>query len=105
MVDSLKENIRHLHASEDGAGQCPPRELVRERTIELERSSQTANLYLDIMIHDINSANVAATRYTRLLVDTLRGEEKEIARKMLSRFEQNSGVINGATLRRARRIR
>ena len=105
MVDSLKENIRHLHVSEEMAREYSVRleELVRERTIELEKSSQTANLYLDIMIHDINSANVAATRYTRLLVDTLEGEEKEIARKMLSRFEQNSGVINGvATLRRAR---
>ncbi|NLA38814.1 MAG: HAMP domain-containing protein [Methanomicrobiales archaeon] len=105
MVDSLKENIRRLHASEEMAREYSVRleELVRERTAELERSNQMANLYLDIMIHDINSANAVATRYTRLLADALEGEEEKIARKMLSRFEQNTGIINGvATLRRAR---
>jgi len=108
MVDSLKEYIRRLRESEETAREYSVHleDQVRERTAELEEASQMANLYLDIMVHDINNANTIAIGYTQLLVDALEGEQQEIASEMLSRLEQSSETISGvATLRRARESR
>ena len=108
MVAALRENIRRLRASEEAAREYSAHleELVRERTAELEMSNRAATLFLDIMIHDINNANTIAIGYTQLLVDALEGEQREMARKMLSRLEQSSETIGGvATLRRARESR
>ncbi|MCK9307646.1 MAG: HAMP domain-containing histidine kinase [Methanoculleus sp.] len=105
MVDSLKGNIERLRASEETTREYSTRlsDLVRERTADLEESSQTAALYLDIMVHDINNANTIAIGYTQFLIDALEGERQEEARKMLSRLEQSSGIINSiTTLREAR---
>jgi two-component system sensor histidine kinase BarA len=104
MVDSLKDNIGRLRESEETARQYNARleALVRERTAELEDANRVANLYLDIMIHDINNANTIAIGYTRFLVDALDGERREEAEKMLSRLEQSSEIIGRVvTLRRA----
>ena len=108
MVDSLKENIRRLRESEETSRQYSIRleERVRERTAELEASNQAAALFLDIMVHDINNANTIAIGYTQVLIDALEGEPQEMAKKMLARFEQSSGIIgNVATLRRVRESR
>jgi signal transduction histidine kinase len=105
MIDSLKGNIERLRASEEMTREYSTRlsDLVRERTADLEESSRTAALYLDIMVHDINNANTIAIGYTRFLIDALEGERQEEARKMLSRLEQSSGIINSiTTLREAR---
>ena len=105
MVDSLKENIRRLQESEATSRQYSARleEQVRERTADLEESNRAAALFLDIMVHDINNANTIAIGYTQVLVDVLDGERQEMARKMLARFEQSSGIIgNVVTLRRVR---
>jgi signal transduction histidine kinase len=105
MVDSLKENIRRLRDSEETSRQYSTRleEQVRSRTAELEESNQAAALFLDIMVHDINNANTIAIGYTQVLIDALEGEQQEMAKKMLARFEQSSGIIaNVATLRRVR---
>ena len=107
MVDSLKENIRRLRESEEAVRQYDARleDLVRERTAELEESGQTVNLFLDIMVHDINNANTIAIGYTQLLIDVLEGERQEIAQKMLSGIEQSSSIIGRvATLRKAREV-
>mgnify|MGYP000867195705 FL=1 len=105
MVDSLKENIRRLRESEETLRQYSTHleDQVRERTAELEESSRAANLYLDIMVHDINNANTVAIGYTQFLADALEGEQQEMAKKMLSRLNQSSYVIRCvATLRKAR---
>ena len=105
MIDSLKGNIERLRASEEVTREYSTRlsDLVRERTADLEESSQAAALYLDIMVHDINNANAIAIGYTQFLIDALEGERQEEARKMLSRLEQSSGIIGSiATLREAR---
>ena len=105
MVDSLKGNIRRLQESEEALRQYDARleDMVRERTVELEESGRTANLFLDIMVHDINNANAIAIGYTQFLVDALEGERKEMAQKMLSGLEQSSGIVGRvATLRKAR---
>ncbi len=105
MIDSLKENIRRLRASEEATREYSTRlrDLVRERTADLEESNRTATLFLDIMVHDINNANTIAIGYTQFLVDALEGERREMAQKMLSQLEQSSEIIGCvATLREAR---
>lgn len=108
MVDSLKENIERLRASEATSRQYGTHleDLVRERTAALEASNQTATLYLDIMVHDINNANTIAIGYTQVLVEMLEGERRETARRMLSRLERSAEIITRvAALRRARETR
>ena len=108
MVASLKENIQRLRASEATSRQYGTHleDLVRERTAALEASNQTTTLYLDIMVHDINNANTIAIGYTQVLVEMLEGERRETARRMLSRLERSSEIINRvAALRRARETR
>ncbi|WP_317063889.1 sensor histidine kinase [Methanoculleus caldifontis] len=105
MVDSLKENIRRLRESEETSRQYSTllEDQVRERTADLEESNRAAALFLDIMVHDINNANTIAIGYTRLLIETLEGERREMAEKMLSRLDQSSGIIGCvATLRKVR---
>lgn len=108
MVASLKENIQRLRVSEETLRQYGTQleDQVRARTAELEASNQTAALYLDIMVHDINNANTIAIGYTQVLVEMLEGERRETARRMLSRLERSSEIINRvAALRRARETR
>ena len=105
MVDSLKENIRRLRESEETLRQYSTHleDQVRERTADLEESSRAANLYLDIMVHDINNANTVAIGYTQFLADALEGEQQEMAKKMLSRLNQSSYIIGCVvTLRKVR---
>jgi signal transduction histidine kinase len=105
MVASLEGNIQRLRESEEVVRQYSTRleDLVRERTDELEESSRTANLFLDIMVHDINNANTVAIGYTELLVGTLEGEQREMAEKMLASLKQSSAIVGRVTpLRRVR---
>ncbi len=105
MIDSLKGNIRRLRESEETTRQYSTRleDQVRERTADIEESSRTAALFLDIMVHDINNANTIAIGYIRFLADALEGERQEMAQKMLSQLEQSSEIIGCvATLREAR---
>ncbi|MCT8338099.1 HAMP domain-containing histidine kinase [Methanoculleus sp. Afa-1] len=104
-VDSLKGNIQRLRESEEALRQYSARleEQVQERTADLEESNRAANLFLDIMVHDINNANTVAIGYTQFLVDALEGERRETAGKMLGQLEQSSAIIGRvATLRMAR---
>jgi len=104
MVASLKENIQRLRASEATSRQYGTHleDQVRARTAELEASNQTAALYLDIMVHDINNANTIAIGYTQFLADALDGEQQRMAQKMLSQLRRSSALIASvATLRRA----
>ena len=108
MVASLKENIQRLRVSEETLRQYGTQleDLVRERTAALEASNQTATLYLDIMVHDINNANTIAIGYTQFLADALDGEQQRMAQKMLSQLRRSSALIASvATLRRARETR
>ncbi len=69
MVTALKGTIRRLRESEEDLiryGHTLEGE-VRDRTAALEESNRMANLYLDIMGHDINNANNVAGLYSDLL--------------------------------------
>ncbi|KUL03130.1 MAG: Two-component system protein A [Methanoculleus marisnigri] len=60
-----------------------------------------ANLYLDIMAHDINNANAVALGYADLLVEALEGKEREMIRKLRSGISRSIEIIqNVSTIRR-----
>ena len=84
MVASLKETLRRLRESEEEIARRNRtlEEEVGERTAALEESNQVTSLLLDIMGHDINSANNVANLYSDLLLADLEGEpEAELLRK------------------------
>ena len=77
-----------------------------ERTMlirQLEVAEREANLYLDILGHDIkNAANISGL-YADLLVDALTGEEKEYAQRVRSSIRKSVEILrNVSTIRRIR---
>ena len=84
MVASLEGTMQKLRESEETATRYGHtlEEQVREQTADLAESNRMANLYLDVMGHDINNANNVANLYSDLLLADLEGEpEAEYARK------------------------
>ncbi len=68
---------------------------------KIGEANQQANLYLDILMHDINNANLASLWYGDLLMDMLSGEPKEMARKMMEGVQKSRAVIrNLETIRK-----
>jgi PAS domain S-box-containing protein len=73
----------------------------------LEREKYMAEMYLDLMAHDINNLNQVAIGYTEIVVDGLRQQEPNKAQipgmlnKSLEALNQCTGLINNVkTLRR-----
>ncbi|EJG08159.1 multi-sensor signal transduction histidine kinase [Methanofollis liminatans DSM 4140] len=60
---------------------------------DLERANADANLYLDIMTHDINNANTVAVGYCGLLLPRLAGKEHLMAKKVLAGIRQSIEII------------
>lgn len=60
---------------------------------ERERAIEEANLYLDIMTHDINNANAVAMGYSSLLVSMLSGREEALAKGVLAGIRQSAEII------------
>ncbi|KLK88899.1 histidine kinase [Methanoculleus sediminis] len=75
-----------------------------ERTMlirQLEMAEQEANLYLDILSHDIRNAENVSGLYTDLLVDMLEGETKGYAQKLQSSIRKSIEILrNVSTIRR-----
>ena len=70
---------------------CAVRKLqLSENLIEANRK---ANLYLDILVHDINNANLASLGYGELLTEMLSGKEKEVAGKLIEGVLKSREVI------------
>ncbi len=67
---------------------------------ELEDSNALANLYLDLLTHDINNANSVSLMYAELLVDMLEGEKREIAQKLSAGIRRSSDIITNVNLLR-----
>ena len=80
MVTTLERTIRRLRESEEDLTRYSHtlEEEVWGRTAALEESNQMANLYLDIMCHDINNANNVAGLYSDLLLAGLEGEHEAV---------------------------
>lgn len=70
---------------------------------ELRAAHDEANLYLDIMVHDINNANTVVLGYTDLLVETLDGKGKQMAGKLRTGINRSIEIIQSvSTIRRLR---
>ena len=66
-------------------------------------ANEEANLYLDIMVHDINNVNTVALGYSELLAEDLKGKDREIAQTIRSSIRQSVEIIqNVSTIRRLR---
>ncbi|MDN7023624.1 PAS domain S-box protein [Methanoculleus sp. FWC-SCC1] len=66
-------------------------------------ANEEANLYLDIMVHDINNANSVALGYSDLLSGELKGPSRTMAQKIRSAVQRSIQIIqNVSTIRRLR---
>ncbi|HMA06079.1 MAG TPA: ATP-binding protein [Methanomicrobiales archaeon] len=69
--------------------------------MQLQEKIDEANLYIDIMTHDIHNANTISMGYAEILTEILKDEPKTFANKLLSSVIQSSSIIdNVATIRR-----
>ncbi len=76
-------------------------DLIR-KSLEVEAARDAANLYVDIMTHDVRNANNVSSMYADLLVDVLAGDQWLYARKLHDSIERSSEILkNVATIRRA----
>ncbi len=68
---------------------------------QLEEAKREANLYLDILSHDIRNAENISGLYTDLLISTLEGEPKEYAQRIRSSIRKSIEILrNVSTIRR-----
>ena len=68
---------------------------------ELRFANTQANLYLDILVHDINNANLASLWYGDLLMEMLQGESRTMAAKMIEGIQKSREIIrNLETIRK-----
>jgi two-component system, OmpR family, sensor histidine kinase KdpD len=56
-------------------------------------ANRKANLYLDILVHDINNANLAALGYGDLLLEMTSGKPREMAQKMIEGVQKSREII------------
>jgi PAS domain S-box-containing protein len=72
----------------------------------LEAANREANLYLDILTHDIRNADNVTSIYADLLMDLLTGEEREYLQKLRAGIRKSIEItVNVATIRRIRESR
>jgi len=70
---------------------------------ELQRLHEDANLYLDILTHDINNINTASLNYGRLLETRSADPSKDLAKNLVRSLEKSDEIIkNISTLRKIR---
>jgi two-component system sensor histidine kinase BarA len=103
MVGSLHSTIEKLQYSEEKVRQYNENleEEVAARTAELDASNRQANLYLDIMTHDIKNANTIALGYSQLLSEEAEGVTAEYAQKLMGAVRTGSMILDNVTTMRA----
>ncbi|HVP25831.1 MAG TPA: ATP-binding protein [Methanomicrobiales archaeon] len=90
--------MRMLESVSRVIGSAVKKTLLQE---ELGEANTKANLYLDIMAHDINNVNTVSLGYAQLLGDMLTGKGREMLRKLESAITQSVDIIrNVSTIRR-----
>ncbi|WP_128692522.1 sensor histidine kinase [Methanoculleus taiwanensis] len=89
-----------LEAIGEEVGGVISRAMLQER---LEAASREANLYLDLMTHDINNANAVALGYTEVLEELAGDAEREYVRRVRVGIEQSSAIIAGVSRLRSLR--
>jgi two-component system sensor histidine kinase BarA len=103
MVAHLKENIARLKESEeqirDHSENLETR--VSLRTQELKEANEKANLYLDIMTHDINNANLTTLASLELLMPQISESARYRADMGIKSVRKSIEIIhNVSTIRR-----
>jgi len=81
--------------------------VTRIRLMErLAEANRQANLYLDILMHDINNASLASLWYGDLLHDMLSGEQRVVAGKLIDGIKKSREIIrNVETIRKLHGMR
>lgn len=83
-----EKSLLEAIGKEIGAGVL--RSILHKR---LEAANREANLYLDIMIHDIRNAENVASLYSDLLVEMLDGQAAEYAEKVRGSIMKGTDII------------
>ena len=84
---------------------CSGKDVTCRRQAEdaLVEANEEANLYLDIMVHDINNANAVTLGYAELLGEMLDGKQRQMVGKLRSGICRSIEIIqNVSTIRRLR---
>lgn len=104
MVGQLKETITKLRESDEQVREYSENlgEMVDRRTEQLKFANEEANLYIDILLHDINNANTVTLSYLEFLKESgLSEEQKEYAGKALAGAHKSVEIIrNVGTIRK-----
>ncbi|NYT05751.1 MAG: HAMP domain-containing histidine kinase, partial [Methanomicrobiales archaeon] len=103
MIATLQEMIRKLRQSEDRIKRYSEalEELVAQRTSELHEANAEANLFLDIMAHDINNAHTASLGYTEMLRDLADPSLRDIANKAVTSIHHGINIIDNVSAMRS----
>lgn len=105
MVATLNDVISKLRRSEKIVKEYNEEleTIVEERTAELKSANEETNLYLDLMTHDINNANMAALGYAELMEYGTEECTTEYSGNVKTAIEQSDRIIrNVSTIRMIR---
>jgi signal transduction histidine kinase len=93
-----RDEMRMLESVSRAIGSGVKKALLQE---ELGEAYTRANLYLDIMSHDINNVNTVSLGYAQLLAELVTDKGREMLRKLESAISQSVEIIhNVSTIRR-----
>lgn len=112
--DRETEGVFHLYRGEPGPLRSEERAILESigkevgcamRKMKLAEdlavANQRANLYLDILVHDVNNANMTSLGYAELIHDMVEGKPQEITAKMIEVIRKSGEIIrNLETIRR-----
>lgn len=93
-----KDEMAMLGSIARAVGNAVKKALLQE---ELGEANTKANLYLDIMSHDINNMNTVSIGYAQILSEMVTGKTREILGKMEAAIQASVEIIhNVSTIRR-----
>ncbi|MDV4342703.1 PAS domain S-box protein [Methanoculleus sp. YWC-01] len=95
----MLEDITDRKRAEEALGRRTE-DLIR-KSAEVEAARDEANMYLDIMTHDVRNANNVSGMYADLLTELADGDLKTYAEKLQASIERSNDILrNVATVRR-----
>lgn len=100
LVSTLKKNLMDISESEKIITNYSKNleKMVEDRTEKLQKSSEEANLYLDILLHDMNVSNTKIVYYIQILMENLEGYRKQIADEALKGANSNAEIIRNVDI-------
>jgi two-component system sensor histidine kinase BarA len=104
MVGRLKKTIEKLRDSEERVREYSENleEMVARGTRQLKLANEEANLYIDILLHDINNANTVTLSYLEFLKESdLSEEQRKYTENALNGAQKSVEIIrNVGTIRK-----